>query len=192
MSLEEMEATWQNQALPATSGIAPVQHAADCLTRTLLIAWGALAVVLFTFALRVHEVWVEPDRTLANSFGNLLIAAAGVVCGLFGVVWARKFAHEFRALGRDTIGCLDWLIANVKWEIRSIRYHLPVMMAVFLALYFFAKHQSISSGFEGPEEGSFGWILLLIFGVMGGLMYHLEKAFLRPRLAELEAVRKQF
>ncbi len=192
MSLDEMEQTWNEQQLPSDPAAKPVQKAANSLSRTLLLAWAMLAVMVFALALKVHEVWVEPERTFANSFWNLSIAAASVACGGFGVVWARRFVSEFRTLAHDTVRCLDLLIYNVEWEIRSIRRDLPLMMLGFLILFVLAKGQSISAGFESSVEWNYIWFVLVVFGITGAVMYHRVQAFLRPRLEELRAVRRQF
>ena len=192
MSLEEMEDTWHNQSPPSPRKIEPVQKAANSLTRTLLISWGMLAFVVWAFALKAHKIWIEPEHTFANSFWDLAIAATGVACGVFGVLWARKFVHEFRILGQDTVRCLDLLIYNVKWEIRSIRRDLPIMFLVFFVMFILAKHQSISSGLETAVEWTYISFVLGVFGITGAVMHHRVKAFLRPRLAELQAVRNQF
>lgn len=192
MSLEEMEDTWSNQSVPPSRNVEPVKKAADSLNNTLLLSWGMLSVVVFAFALKVHKIWTEPAHTFANSFWDLSIAAAGVACGVFGVIWARKFVHEFRALGQDTVRCLDHLIYSVEWEIRSIRRDTPIMMLIFFVLFLLAKHQSITSGLEDAFEWNLIPFVLGIFGIAGAVLYHRVRAFLQPRLTELRAVRSQF
>lgn len=192
MSLEEMEQTWNQQSLSPPLPVEPVRRAASHLTRTLLIAWGMLAVALFAFLLRVHQIWIDPAHTLANSFWNLIIAAAGVAGVGVGVFWSHHFAAKFRLLAHDTIRCVDLMIHSAEKEIKSIRRDMPIMMLVYLGLFALAKHQSISAGLEDAAEWNFIGFLMLIFGVIGAFMYHFLRAFLRPHLAELQAVRRQF
>jgi len=192
MSLVEMQTTWSNQTPAPLPSHRPIKTAVNSLTPTLLLCWGMLAVVVFSFALQVHAISTDPVRTFANSFWDLSISGAGIAAGVFGVVWARKFFLEFRALGQDTVRCLDLLITNVKWEIRSIRRDFPAMVVMFLILFSFARLQSVNAGLADSMEWDSFLSFLMIFGIAGAVMYVRVKNFLQPRLADLQAVRRQF
>ena len=69
---------------------------------------------------------------------------------------------------------------------------MPIMLLIYLGLFALAKHQSISAGLEDAAEWNFIGLVGLIFAVIGAFMYHFLRAFLRPHLAELQAVRRQF
>ena len=196
MSIDEMETVWREQTVEAKQLERWHYWAQRARTssRMLQAVLGlAFFVTVLGFCLKVHRILIDPETTLANSGVDLLISLVAIIFASLGIRYYFRSRRELASLADDPIGCIEHLIRGTKQEIQDMRWRIPGAICGILFLAGLSKWQSISTGYETFGNAVSGLILIVfLMLIVGSAMFHRLKAFLEPRMTELDTILREF
>ncbi len=190
MSLEEMESTWGSQSAPVSDTAAAqawIDKSRRAVRTTALFLLVTTLIAVGNLGLQLHRLAVDPDRTFANSYSEIALAALGAGFAIFGVVSFRLGQRKYRALMHDTRRCLELILQEKRTEITALTAWVPATLLGCLGLVALGKLQIIGSGLESPANAWSGVIFAAVFFlIISTVLIHRAIAFVKPEARELE------
>jgi hypothetical protein len=196
MSEKELESLWSEQTNSRLQGLDPsewVRKARKRQSRTwmTIVFVGVLTIV--GFSLKIHQLLNDPNYNLGNAGFEILLAVVPCLSVAYSVRLLVRQRRELAALKSDMLSCVDHVLRATRQEISEIKKGFPLVVAIVVVLFALAKWQSIAAGREvlSRELG----VILIVVGMVASaaaLLYHRTTVFLRPRIDQLENLRRTF
>lgn len=193
MTLDEVQTAWNEQPVRSIDHSAAREQVAKARRSALggiLLLGAVLVSASLTFWHQVTRAIADNAYTFANSSLDLAITLAGILMVIRGLVAVVRIRRNLHSLGQDTRDCLGFLIQSVRDDVRSIRWHLPLMLGGIVLLGMLSRVQLSLSGVEFTG-GWTDWILVTIGVVVIYAFFRYQlRVHIRPRLETLEAIRR--
>lgn len=194
MSIEEAQQVWNGQQSPANNQSATRRWIAD--TRRRYLGWIAFLTFatgmgIFVLVVKAIRTLEDSQYTLTNSWVDLLVGLIPITGALVGIGGFVHHRREHAALAHNTTACVDFLIRNVRAELAESRKGGPILMGIAALLVVLSKWQSVSYGLEATGDAIGSLVAAgIIFAIAFGFLFVRHHNVLKPRLAELQAVRE--
>lgn len=195
MSIEEMENAWKQQQVDSP----PRHRAKEWIAKARKRSLSQFALVIFVAGLAVmvlltklYILAMDSTRTLGNSGFDLSLGIGICVSAWFSLRRYFNDRRESAALSGNMCDCLDQLIARTQREIDSVTKDCPLVFSAFLVVFLLALGERLTAGFNNAPTTI---LLLVVFSggitIAGAFLYHWLNTSLRPRLEQLESVRRE-